>query len=157
MSEILIRFVRGTGIDSKIIEHRTRSWCSHMEALPFGSDLTFGAMLVGGVDFRRLNDRAYKKASRTEIWHLPCTEQQHHVFWNFLLDQSGKPYDWRAICAFGMGERDWENPDAWFCSELQMSALKKSRLWNPQGESHVDRIDPNMGYLVVTSLPGAYI
>ena len=36
--------------------------------------------------------------------------------------QIGKPYATTAIIAFLM-QRDWQEPDSWFCSELQAAAL----------------------------------
>lgn len=117
---------------------------------------TYGAMLKGGVEFRDFSDRVYNGASRIETWHIPCTEKQRKAFWEFLLSQRGKPYDWKAICAFGIGERDWTKNDSWFCSELQLAAMKESQIWTTSGEAHIDRIDPGVAYLLITSLEGAH-
>ena len=34
----------------------------------------------------------------------------------FAREQLGKPYDWPAIVSW-FGNRDWQDPDAWWCSE----------------------------------------
>lgn len=162
--EVVIRVIRGTAWDSKLIEWRTRSRWSHIEAcyppetyptLHFNPYLTFGAQLKGGVKYRWTADSCYDGVSDIEAWNIPCSQEQHDIFWKFLNDQDGKPYDWRAIFAFELGERDWTTPDSWICSELQAAALKISGIWNPKGDVHIQRIDPNILYLIMTSLPGA--
>ncbi len=35
----------------------------------------------------------------------------------WLKDQVGKPYDWTALLGL-LSRRDWQQDDAWFCSEL---------------------------------------
>lgn len=164
-SSVSVRFVRGSGWDSKLIEFRTRSWCSHVEAhYQIGDVLadqtaispgTFGAMLKGGVRHRKLSDPCYDRLSRSEVWRVPCEKWQSTTFWQYLFRQDGLSYDWHAIVAFGAGERDWVREDRWFCSELVMAALQAAHVWKPHGQAHIDRIDPGQAYLLVTSLPGA--
>jgi hypothetical protein len=160
MSELLVRFIRGTLWDSRLIEFKTRSWTSHVEAVypvAINGRLTFGAMLRGGVKIRNFNDREYRKVQRWEIWHIPCTDEQHALFWQFLYSQEGKPYDWRAIVSFSFGERDWQAPDSWFCSELMAAAGMAAKLWNWPAEAKVDRIDPGDAYLLFATIPGAHL
>ena len=154
MPEVRIRFIRGTHWDSKVIEYCTRSWCSHVEAIENGF-CTYGAMLDGGVKARQFSDKTYASVSKFEVWNIPCTQDQVDKFWKFLLDQNGKPYDWRAIVSFGLGERDWQEPDSWFCSELQVAAGLAAGFWSIPSETHIDRIDPGSAYLLFTTLPGA--
>jgi uncharacterized protein YycO len=40
----------------------------------------------------------------------------------FLINQIGKPYDWSALIALPL-RNSWQNPDAWFCSELVAKTL----------------------------------
>jgi hypothetical protein len=159
-NEILIRFVRGSAWDSKIIEYRTRAWCSHVEAIyptEILADTTFGAMLKGGVKPRSIHDKIYKHVSRYEIWHIPCTSEQYELYWEFMHEQDGKPYDWRAIVSFALGERDWKEADSWFCSELVTAAGVAAVLWNWPAQAKLDRIDPSDAYLLYTTLPGAHL
>jgi hypothetical protein len=158
VSEILIRFVRGGALDSRLIEWRTRSWASHVEALSEAvgdPKLTFGAQLRGGVAFRYVSAPCYRNVRRSEVWAIPADDAAWWEFWKFLHAQEGKPYDWRAIFAFQFGERDWQEDDSWFCSELVAAALRASGVWRCAGEIHQDRIDPGTAYLIVTSLAGA--
>lgn len=56
----------------------------------------------------------------------------------FLQDQLGKPYDRMAILAMPFN-RDWQDPEKWFCSELaagflvngghQSFFMEKHRIW----------------------------
>lgn len=40
------------------------------------------------------------------------------AFWPRVLEQDGKPYDFRALAGFWWNRRDWTDPAAWFCFEL---------------------------------------
>jgi hypothetical protein len=39
------------------------------------------------------------------------------IFYNSLISQIGKQYDYSALLGFGL-HRDWQDQDKWFCSEL---------------------------------------
>lgn len=39
----------------------------------------------------------------------------------FVLAQVGKPYDWTGVVGIGL-DRNWQDPSAWWCSELVMAA-----------------------------------
>lgn len=34
------------------------------------------------------------------------------------VSQLGKSYDWSGVAGIALRERDWQEPDSWFCSEL---------------------------------------
>ena len=58
---------------------------------------------------------------------LKATKAQQVAFWDFALNQVGKPYDTTAIWAFALGRsRDWREDDSWFCSELISCALEQA-------------------------------
>ena len=156
-SQIQIRFIQGTAWDSRAIEFQTRAWCSHVEAIiPALCPLTMGALVKGGVRMRRVNDECYQGVARWEIWHIPCEPYQSNNFWEFLDDQFGKPYDWRAIASFAFGQRNWLSHDAWFCSELQFAAMREAGLYTPPAQLPCDRLTPRDAYLIFTGLPGAW-
>lgn len=67
----------------------------------------------------------YEKWDRRVVMTLPATSYQEQRFWEFADAQLGKPYDWRAIVAFAI-ERDWRDPDSWFCSEYGAACLEES-------------------------------
>lgn len=101
-------------------------WASHVEAvMPDGTLL--GAHYEGGVQ-ARAPDYDKGKFTRELFIDLPSIEDATHPwgmedrFHNFLHAQVGKPYDVEAIAAF-VARRDWQEPDSWFCSELQAAAL----------------------------------
>ena len=79
---------------------------------------------------------------------LPATPEQEAAWDDFLMEQVGKPYDITAIEAFVVG-RDWHNPQAWFCSELQAAALEAAGIIRPLA-SPVNKITP-MGLLLACS------
>jgi len=159
MNEILVRFVRGAGWDSRAIEWRTAAWCSHVEAVLPGSR-TLGAMLIGGVRVRNFTDRCYRDVERAEIWSVPCTEVQQAAFYSFLYSQVGKPYDWRAIVQLiaWRGQqpgRKWKEPDCWFCSELQPAAMNHADVWSIPDELPGNCIVPVVNYGMVAVTDGA--
>lgn len=49
------------------------------------------------------------------IVELPCRDPQAVIA--AAASQIGKPYDYTAILGLGL-RRDWQEEDAWFCSEL---------------------------------------
>ena len=62
------------------------------------------------------------KHSRNIIVDIPC--QDPAAVLAALRSQVGKPYDLTAL--FGMlVRRDWQEPDAWFCSELVAWAFEQ--------------------------------
>lgn len=131
MREVYLRFVSGGGWDSKIIRYRTRSKWSHVENYDPLTAETYGAMLKGGVTHRSLLDEQYAKATDTKIVSLKLSDEEFLLYQRFLVEQFGKPYDWRAIAGFAMGERkfpfyprNWREDDSWFCSELICRALE---------------------------------
>jgi hypothetical protein len=63
--------------------------------------------------------------ARRLVMRLPCSPAQRSAWISFHEAQYGKPYDWRAICAFGF-QRNWREDDAWFCSEEGCAALEEA-------------------------------
>jgi hypothetical protein len=52
------------------------------------------------------------------------------------MGQLGKPFDstslWDFLADAFPGERDWKDPDAWFCAELKIYALEKGGFFHPK-------------------------
>src|SRR5579859_783993 len=123
---IRIRFVTGNDPISDAIRRAEYGfWATHAEAvLPDGSLL--GAHAEGGV---LLRPQGYDKGSFTRdmIVEIPSDQVQTDIFHAWLRSQLGKPYDFDAIAAFAAspfaGERNWQSPDSWYCSELVAAAL----------------------------------
>ena len=153
-----MRFVEGGQFDSLVIRYATRCRWSHVEAISTGfharsfNGMTFGAMLFGGVGWRSQNSAAYRGVVGYELKTIRATADEESAFWEFLFAQDGKPYDWRAIVGFGLGERDWREADSWFCSELQARALEVAGLLRLPKDVPVWRITPRDVWLMTASL-----
>jgi uncharacterized protein YycO len=57
----------------------------------------------------------------------------------WLREQVGKPYDWTALLSW-IVRHDWQEPDAWFCSELTESFI--DQFSTPRFRESVSRITP---------------
>jgi hypothetical protein len=150
---MILRFVEGGGIDSRVIRYTTRCRWSHVEAMGGNTDnppnMTYGAMLKGGVKWRFVTDPVYHHAVAVETVNIAASSDQEAAFWAFLAEQEYKPYDVRAIVGFGLGERDWREEDSWFCSELQVRALEVAGLVKLPDDIPVWRITPRDVWLLL--------
>lgn len=127
-------------------------WASHCEAvLPDGRLL--GAMFSGGVQAR---DPLYDQGGYTKQIRVPLllTADEEAKFINFLHEQVGKPYDWTAVAGF-YSQRDWQEDDSWFCSELMAAALAASGAFPQQMAVKFSRITPRDLMLLTSVLAGA--
>lgn len=105
---------------------------SHVDAiLPNGSLLGSRSDWVGSVPPGvQIRPSAYEKWLHRAVFQLETTEAQTQLFYDFLHEQIGKPYDKLAILGFAVA-RNWREEDSWFCSELQASALEHAGLCSP--------------------------
>lgn len=60
-------------------------------------------------------DTALARSHRAALMSVPC--QSAAAVLAAARSQIGKRYDWTGIAGFGLN-RDWQESDAWFCSEL---------------------------------------
>jgi hypothetical protein len=95
---------------------RLERWSHGLVLLPSRGciDSTFK---LGGVVERPLQDAlkgTHPQQRRLLTVNLPREEQA--LQWG--LDQREKPYDTRAVFGWGIGDRDWHDPAAWFCFEF---------------------------------------
>lgn len=151
---LTLRFVRGAAWDSKLIEWQTRAWCSHVELVSLGNRMTFGSMLKGGVKWRDINDPIYRNVSRWEAWTLPMTPEQDARVSMFIHTTMGQQYDWRAIFAFALGNRDWETSNKEICSEWVMKLLEFTGVARLPENMSFARITPRDVYMIYTVLVG---
>jgi hypothetical protein len=122
-------------------------WASHVEALmPDGTLL--GAHYDGGVQAR---PRDYDRGQFTRELYvdLPADQAMTDRFHAFLRAQIGKPYDLEAIAGL-VAQREWRNPNAWFCSELIIAGLEHCG-WLPALATEISRITPRDGLLIVSA------
>jgi hypothetical protein len=121
-------------------------WASHVEAvLPDGR--YFGAHYDGGVVARAKGYDA-TVMRREQFVSVPATPTQEVAFFSFLKEQDGKPYDLTAIVAI-IAQRDWREPDSWFCSELQAAALEACGYLPPLA-ADVNKITPRDLLLILS-------
>ncbi len=127
---IYIRLCKGRSIYDRLIRWYSRSPYSHAE---FAWPLTkrnprewLGAQPRGGVQVRPAN---YLGAVPYDVFALEVSQSQARRLERFLLDQVGKPYDWRAIINMGVFQHDVSTWSKWFCSELVFGALAKVGAW----------------------------
>jgi hypothetical protein len=153
--KLALRFVRGMGWDSKLIEWGSRSWTSHVELCEgYTSGRTFGAQLNGGVKWRNVVDPSYANVTRKEMWQIDISYDQMPILERVIKQTDGLPYDWRAIVSFAFGERDWREPNSWFCSEWAAMMLEQLGIVKFPATLPFDRITPRDIYLVFTGLRG---
>ena len=124
---ITLQFVRGRDAGAALIEwfgHGAEF--SHVDTVwPDGrlfgarSDSVGGA--PPGVQFR---DPSYVDGEAASLRvDLACSNDITMRYLAFLKAQEGKPYDMEGILAFVAG-RQWDEPSAWFCSELAAAGLQ---------------------------------
>lgn len=110
------------------------------------SDKIGGAQ--AGVQFR---DSSYTDGLSVMRLSLSAPEEVRQAFYNFLLDQEGKPYDMTGIFAFVL-DRDWQEDDSWFCSELITAALVQCGYFPyPLAAPH-NKITPSDLLLLISAL-----
>jgi uncharacterized protein YycO len=114
---MIILFSRDRGVFSALIRVATWSDWSHVDVVD--GDHLIGALASGVARYPAAERISVSTA--TARMEVPLTAEQHRLALRFLAEQLGKPYDWAGI--FGMPlRRDWQQDDAWFCSELVAAA-----------------------------------
>lgn len=105
---------------SLLIRATTWSRWSHV-ALVDGNQV-IEAAAPGGVRVSPLKE-AIGRASDYVIVELPARNAAAIIA--AARSQVGKPYDWTAVAGLGL-HREWQEDDAWFCSELIAWAADKA-------------------------------
>ena len=114
---ITLQFSTTNHLSSKAIGFLSWSWASHVDfVLPDGRLL--GALaLGGGVQYHEA--KGYTRIERYTV-DAPSTVL------DIAQTQIGKPYDWSGVFGMIFRDRDWENQDKWFCSELVAWSFKQA-------------------------------
>lgn len=133
---IQLQFCGFTSFVSRFISYGTEGCgIAHVDAVDAAGDL-WGAQeqaLGGrpsGFQIRPANYGDSCGMINKTLVTLHVSDVEEYAFWSFLRSQLGKPYDLTAIAAF-VADRDWHDPAAWFCSEVQAAALEAARVINP--------------------------
>jgi len=151
---LTLRFVttRGDPISEGIRKYELGYWATHVECLmPDGTLL--GAHAEGGV-MARPHD--YDKGKFTDEMYVSIrtTPADRDSFHQFLRSQLGRPYDFEAIAALAVaplvGERNWQEPDSWFCSELIAAGLCHCGVFPPKLATDFNHVLPRDVQLIVS-------
>jgi hypothetical protein len=140
---ITLRFIRGHGVGSGLISWFGGGLYSHVDyAMPDGTWLGARSDRVGGKPAGvQIRPADYVTPIRQLTLALNTTPEQGRDHYAFLFSQIGKPYDKMAILGFIVG-RNWEDPGAWICSELQCAAAISADILKPLCLT-ANRITPN--------------
>jgi hypothetical protein len=112
-----------------VISWWTRSPWNHADAIT--PDGLFGAMPGDGVALRPT-----VPARAEKVVDIDCTPAQVEAFWNAVLPQIGKGYDYKAVVGWSAGLQD---ESVWFCSEIVAHGLIAAGLM--PGSKHVSPAD----------------
>lgn len=113
-------FLRHSRIDSLLIRAASWSSWSHVALImEDGVTVIDAAFLRGGVTEHPLIDLT-ATASKYAIREFSCPDPA--AAYAFARSQKGKPYDWTGVLGLGL-HRDWQQDDAWWCSELVEECL----------------------------------
>lgn len=130
---MLIHFVRDNSLVSRVIRFFTLSEFSHV-AIQISSDIWEATMMEGvtRTTLAEFRDK-YPVTVTRKIWvDTACAT-------GFLNRQVRKKYDWGGLFGF-IAQRDWQNQQAWFCSELAAGVIK--HCGNSARKLRVDRVTP---------------
>lgn len=151
---VRLRFVLGKARSSRLIAWFSSAHLSHVDVvMPNGKLLGARSDNVGGGDGVLERPNPYEEVASIVYFDVPATLQQEALFYRFLADQLGKPYDHLAIFAFFLN-RNWRDEDAWICSELVAAALEYAGIM-PTVYLPANKITPVMLAALVSELPGA--
>lgn len=115
---------------------RTVMWSRYSHAVILdGNTVTDTTLLQGGVKQHDIKDflehfRSY------ELREIEVDEPAARAW---LAEQVGKSYDWTALLSWVV-RRDWQEDDAWFCSELCEAMI--SKFGKPRFRAEAARISP---------------
>lgn len=118
MPSIKLQFSAQNKIGSMLIRWRDWSDYSHVDTI-----LPNGQLLGARGDGVKIRD-SYE-VSKKLILCIEATEEQEKIYYDTLYKQLGKPYDYLGVIGF-ISNRDWQEDDKWFCSELKMYCLNKA-------------------------------
>ncbi len=118
MNTVRVLFTRRHHPGSLAIRLVTWSAWSHVDLLldePGAAARLVGAVAPSGVIETPMSIRL-AHASRAAIVEFPVRNPQAVL--DAALGQIGRPYDWLGCAGIALRNRDWQEPDSWFCSEL---------------------------------------
>jgi len=149
---ITLQFSAQNDLGSLIIELGGAGPFSHVDIVEADGRL-YGARsdVVGGMPAGvQSRPPDYQKFARRVRMSFSTTPAEEKTFWDFAYAQRGKAYDTTSILAFVLN-RDWREPDSWFCSELATACLETAGICPPL-YSPVNKIEPVTLAIVCSAL-----
>ncbi len=148
---ITLQFVADDAVIDPVIRWYSHAWCTHVDSVWIdkdGQEKLIGARIQDGVKIRAIN---YANFVHVERVVLPASDEQLIDYYQFLMDQVGKPYDETAIlgCAF---DREWRADGHWMCSELAAAGLEKVDFFGHRLSSPSNRITPGDLWLTLSAV-----
>ena len=161
MSDAFLHFYFVTGNErvSRVIRAAEMGFAySHVGVvMPDGFSL-FSAHMQGGV--------AIRDAESENPWNawayvsVPCTQAQYDEFWTFARAQIGKAYDMGAIWDMAGSVLEAKqgqsfDPDAWFCSELQLGGMRAAGFFDLWIPAPLRTVTPENFMYLLCGIPGS--
>ena len=129
------------GFSSALLRFVMWSKWSHV-AILHGGYVTDTTLWQGGVK-THTSEEFFAHYSAYELRDIEVDEESA-LLW--LAQQNGKKYDWTALLSFVV-QRDWQQDDKWFCSELAEAMI--SKFGKPRFRASAARITPRHQEMLV--------
>lgn len=120
MASLRVIYTRTRSLSTVLI--RAGAWWgpwSHC-GLVDGDDVIESLALKGGVVITPLAE-VIKRSSVASVVDIDCPVPQRGLEW--ARSTVGAPYDWTGVLGIPFRGRNWQEPDAWYCSEHVEAAL----------------------------------
>lgn len=143
MGKVRVLYLRTHHISTPVL--RTVMWSpwSHCALIVEDEfDSVIDATFAHGVARRSLSS-LLASSSKYEIKEIDCPDPK--AAFDFLRSQIGTDYDTLGVLGIGL-HRDWQKPDAWFCSELVEAALAAGG--NLRFVNRANRVTPQHSWMV---------
>ena len=151
MGQIVMQFAGSSSLTSRLIQWFGHGRFAHVDTvMPDG--MLVGArndVMAGFPAGVQIRSPDYQVGYNLKQVTIPCSDEQQKSYYDFVLDQVGKPYDSAAIAAFATGT-DWSTPGSWFCSMLNTAALQHCG-WLKQLSEPPTKIDPDSLLLILSA------
>jgi hypothetical protein len=87
---------------------------------------------------------------------IDCSDEGYLAAMAFAEAQVGKPYDTVDMLQNFLLERDWRDPNAWFCSELAIETVNHAKVFRFPLAAECNRVAPSLAYAVVSTYGRVY-
>ena len=114
---ITLQFSTTRHISSYMIRAFTWSWASHVDFV-----LPDGKLLGALATHNGVKVHSPFEYSRSEQYIIDAPDSVI----DFAMTQVDKPYDWAGILGIVTRNRNWEDDNKWFCSELVAWSFKQA-------------------------------